>query len=159
MIHVRQTRSLALVASFGVLLACRPASESRREAQERRAATRADEFLQRVSSGTPYQRVCTTRLRDGYVFTFRLRPNPNVGYNDIDPWPIIALHDSGSPRVLPRVNLRVRELKTDPGAPSPPVPDSARLAAIVREVVPTTAQNHCVLPMADGALVQFIPRD
>src|SRR3982751_1891529 len=111
MIHVRQTRSLALVASFGVLLACRPASESRREAQERRAATRADEFLQRVASRTPYQRICTTRLRDGYVFTFRLRPNPHVGYNDIDPWPIIALPDSGTPRVLPEMNSRIPERK------------------------------------------------
>lgn len=136
--------------AFGLLLTCLACTSD-----AERAARRADALLRGEET---YRRLCQTRLSDGYVITYRLQPRPNVGYNDISPWPVVV-PDSGALWIAREsfTNEGANGSKRESISQRPTQPDSAKAVRIAQATAGPTARVHCNIPLGEvGAFVQML---
>jgi hypothetical protein len=112
----------------------------------------------------PPGRICSTRLRDGYLFSYRMMrtsADSNIEYLDIDPVPIVVVPDSGAPRAVEPIVDGAVWLKGAGGVAGERAIDSVTAVSLASEVAAPGSVLHCYRavatgPRATGAFVTFL---
>lgn len=154
-----------LVAVSVAAAGCRGAGGGRpSERSERQAVALAEDLLRRGAPHVTYGRICSTRLRDGYLFSYqmmRTSADSNVEYMDIDPMPIVVVPDSGVPRAVEPIADGAVWLKGAGGVPGERAIDSVTAVSLASEVAAPGSVLHCyravaTSPRTTGAFVTFL---
>ncbi len=131
------------------------------------AARRADALLRR--DGDSFQRLCQTRLSDGYAITYSRLPRRGADCDDCfvecihcAVLPVVVVPDSGALWIAREsfISGGVDDREPAPQLDSAPPLDSARVVHVAQATAGPMARVHCYIPLprAGGAFVQMLDR-
>jgi hypothetical protein len=152
---VRRSRWTLLGGVACALVACQGAPQTKAGAA--RAVSIAEQLVRREHPQLAYRRICSTRLTDGYIYTFRHLPSPSIEYFDVPAFPMVAVPDSGSPHAVLPASDSSRARNNWRWPLSDTAPDSTIVVATANALSPAGTLPHCIIPVLGGTLVAFVP--
>ncbi|HEX3868694.1 MAG TPA: hypothetical protein VHV78_18160 [Gemmatimonadaceae bacterium] len=141
------------------ILACGPEAPSG-QISLTDATLAADGLARHAHAPAQYKRACYTRLRDGFLLTYRFAPlnsRHNEGILGAPSFVRIVVPDSGPAMERQSSAAADQPFVREQGALPPR--DSSSTVASARRALAEQPPLHCVLPLIGGAWVEFVSSD